>query len=151
MSELFILIVKVHVVFGIAQGLASFTVWTERKGSALIQDRIGANRAGAFLEVKNPILNFMLFPVRLLGVLGVINTLVCDAVKALFKEDFVPEGTNNFVHSLAPFIAALPVFMAYALIPFSPDFEIFGYQIRSQIASLDVGILFVLAMGCIAI
>ncbi|MCB0338731.1 MAG: NADH-quinone oxidoreductase subunit H, partial [Bdellovibrionales bacterium] len=149
--EFLILFLKVFIVFNIAQGLASICVWVERKGSALIQDRIGANRAGAFLYAENPVLNFLLFPVRILGVLGVINTLFCDAVKALFKEDFVPQGTSNLVHSLAPFIAALPVFLAYSLLPIAPDFEVFGYHIRAQVASLNVGVLFVLAMGSIAV
>lgn len=149
-------------------GLASFCTWVERKGSALIQDRIGANRAGAFLpEVKLKTDNLILKPVFFVlqvfvinvvmlgiwvaGVLGVINTLLCDAVKALFKEDFVPEGTSNFVHSLGPFMAVFPVFLAYALIPIAPDFELFGYHIRMQVASLNAGALFILAMGSIAV
>src|SRR5690606_28384551 len=50
--------------------------------------------------------------IRGAGVLGLINTLLCDAIKALTKEDFVPEGTSNFMHCLAPFMAVLPIFVA---------------------------------------
>ena len=149
--EIFILLIKVFVVFNIIMGLASICTWIERKGSALIQDRIGANRAGAFVQTDILLLKPVVFVVRWLGILGVINTLLCDGVKALSKEDFVPEGVSNFMHSLAPFMAVLPVFLAYALIPFGPDFELFGYYIRPQIASLDAGVLFILAMGSIAV
>ncbi|MCB9029620.1 MAG: NADH-quinone oxidoreductase subunit H [Deltaproteobacteria bacterium] len=149
--EWLILFLKVFVVFQVAQGLASLCVWVERKGSALIQDRIGANRAGAFAQTDILLLKPVMPIIRLLGVLGIINTLVCDAVKALFKEDFLPENTSNFVHSLAPFMGAFPVFVAYALIPIAPDFTIAGYYIRPQVASLDVGILFIFAMGSIAV
>lgn len=132
-------------------GLASICTWIERKGSALIQDRVGANRAGAFVTTDNIFLKPAFWVVRWLGILGVINTLVCDGVKAIFKEDFVPNGVSNFIHSLAPFMAVFPVFVAYALIPFAPDFEIAGYHIRPQLASLDAGVLFIFAMGSIAV
>ncbi|MCL4169851.1 UNVERIFIED_CONTAM: hypothetical protein GTU68_065697, partial [Idotea baltica] len=111
-------------------GLSSICTWIERKGSALIQDRIGANRA---------------------GMIGIINTLVCDAVKALFKEDFIPEGTSNFIHCLGPFMAVLPVFLAFAVIPVAPDFTLFGYEVRAQVAPISTGILFVFAMGSLAV
>ncbi len=149
--EWLILIIKVVVIFHIGQGLGALCVWLERKGSALIQDRIGANRAGAFFHTDTLVLKPVLGGIKILGVLGVINTLLCDAVKALFKEDFVPKGTSNFIHSLAPFMAVFPVFMAFAVIPFSPDFEIAGYKIRSQVAEMDAGILFIFAMASIAV
>jgi NADH-quinone oxidoreductase subunit H len=132
-------------------GLASICTWVERKGSALIQDRVGANRAGAFVETDFISLKPIAWLVRWLGVLGIINTLLCDAVKALFKEDFVPQGTSQFMHSLAPFLAVLPVFLCFAVLPLAPDFVVFGYQIRPQLASLDAGILFLLAMGSVAV
>ncbi len=202
--EIVILAVKVFIVFNVIMGLASLCTWVERKGSALIQDRIGANRAGAVFEITNPFLKrflaihlligaslFLLgsgfltvnllssgsayLPgltasivmtvlgvgalgvaaaphlIRGLGILGVINTLLNDAVKALLKEDFVPEGTSNFMHCLAPFLAVFPVFLAFAIIPLAPDFELGGQIIRAQVASLDAGILFFLAMGSIAV
>jgi len=149
--ELLIVFIKVFIMFQVIMGLASFCTWVERKGSALIQDRVGANRAGAYFETDILVLKPVFFVIRGFGILGVINTLLCDAVKALFKEDFKPEGTSHFMHSLAPFIAVLPVFLAYAVIPVAPDFELAGYQIRPQVASINGGVLFVLAMGSIAV
>jgi NADH-quinone oxidoreductase subunit H len=149
--ELLILGIKVFVVFNIIMGLASFCTWFERKGSALIQNRIGANRAGAYFYHSNPLLKPLFFVLRCLGILGVINTLFCDAVKALSKEDFVPEGVSNFMHSLAPFLAVLPVFVAFALVPLAPDFTILDVTVRPQLASLNTGALFILAMGSLAV
>ncbi|MCB0318877.1 MAG: NADH-quinone oxidoreductase subunit H, partial [Bdellovibrionales bacterium] len=106
---------------------------------------------GAYFETDILILKPVFFVIRIFGILGVINTLLCDAIKALTKEDFVPEGTSNFMHCLGPFMAVAPVFLAFAVIPFAPDFELYGRQIRPQIAELDAGILFLFAMASIAV
>lgn len=175
--EFLILIAKLlFLFFGVIMPLASFSTWVERKGSALIQDRVGANRAGAYFDFNLDVVRRMNFvrtlpdglrgigaivvyavlfvPVLMIkfaGKLGIINTLVNDAVKALFKEDFVPEGVSNFMHCLAPFLAVVPVFLAFAIIPLAPDFELAGSVIRPQAAPLGVGVLFFLSMGSIAV
>ncbi len=150
--ELVILIVKViFVLFIVALHLAAFCTWIERKGSALIQDRIGANRAAAYIETDIFILKPLFFFIRIMGGLGIINTLVNDAVKAIMKEDFIPEGVSNFVHCLGPFLAVFPIFVAYAVMPMAPNFELFGYQITTQIAPIDAGVLFLFAMGSISV
>lgn len=163
--DLAVLLIKLFLLFNVIMGLASLCTWVERKGSALMQDRIGANRAGAYFDFNVDVVRsfppglrplgawvtyLVLLPVvlviKFLGKLGVINTLVNDAVKALFKEDFVPEGVSNFMHSLAPFLAVLPVFVAFAIVPLAPDFEVMGRVVRPQLAPLNVGVLFFLAM-----
>ena len=168
--EIIIFAIKLFLVFNIIMGMASFCTWVERKGSALIQDRVGANRAGAMFDFSlgvvrtfppalrpfgAPITYALLLPIvtgiKIAGGLGIINTLVNDAMKALFKEDFIPEGTSNFMHSLAPFMAVLPVFVSFAILPLAPEFTVFGMAIRPQLAPIDVGILFFLAMGSIAV
>src|SRR5262252_1072500 len=80
-------------------------LWIERKGSALIQDRVGANRANLFGG---------LLPFNL----GIVNTLMADPVKLFFKEDVVPEGADHFLHWLAPFLGLFPLFVVYSAIPF---------------------------------
>lgn len=149
--EFLLVVLKVVVVLQIVLGLASLCTWIERKGSALIQDRIGANRAGAYITVESWWLKPAQLILKPLGILGVINTLMCDATKAIMKEDYVPAGVSQFMHSLGPFMAVLPVFLAYSVVPFAPDFEIGGYVFRSQIAVLDAGVLFILAMGSISV
>ncbi len=151
MLELGILLIKVIFVLNLALGLASFCTWLERKGSALIQDRVGANRAGAFVESDRWYLKPALPFVRALGWLGVINTLLCDSLKGLWKEDFVPEGASKFLHALAPVIAVLPIMLAFAVLPLAPDFTVAGHTVHPQVAPIDAGILFVLAMGSVAV
>lgn len=149
--ELILLGAKVFITLNLVLGLASFCTWFERKGSALIQDRIGANRAGAFLTTDNLFLKPVFLVLRVLGILGVINTLVCDATKAIAKEDFLPQGVPQWLHCMGPYMAVLPVFLAFALIPIAPEFTVFGTNIRPQISSIDGGLLFVLAMGSMTV
>jgi NADH-quinone oxidoreductase subunit H len=149
--ELLILIIKVAIVFQLVLGLASFCTWFERKGSALIQNRVGANRAGAYLYTNTIFLKPVFFFVRILGILGVINTLICDSIKGILKEDFIPSGVSPLLHSLGPFLAVLPIFIAFAFIPMAPNFSIYDYQVISQIAPVSGGVLFILAMGSVAV
>ncbi|MDR2337383.1 MAG: NADH-quinone oxidoreductase subunit H [Deltaproteobacteria bacterium] len=115
--------------------LAAINSWFERKVSALIQDRVGANRSNIF--------GFDLA--------GIINTVLADPVKAFLKEDLIPQGVNKILHTLAPILAALPVFMCVAVIPFGPPFEILGRTITMQVANLNVALLYIFAMGGLAI
>ena len=155
--ELLILAIKAFVVLHVALGLSAIVTWIERKGSALIQDRIGANRAGAYIEPEFLPARLLFkipgvgFAIRCAGYLGLINTLVCDAVKALLKEDFIPEGTSNFMHCLGPFMAAFPVFLAFAVVPIAPNFYLGEYFITTQVATINAGVLFILAMGSVAV
>jgi NADH-quinone oxidoreductase subunit H len=110
-------------------------VFFERKVSAVIQDRIGANRAA--------ILGFT-------G-LGLINTLVADPVKFLLKEDVTPEGADRLLHFLAPVIAVVPAVAAFAVIPFGDVLEVAGRVVTLQAAQLNVGVLYVLAMAALGV
>lgn len=124
------------VVFVYGVNLAVFTPvlgWLERKQSALMQDRVGANRAD--------ILGFRL--------LGLIHSLT-DALKTLMKEDFVPAGANRFFHTLAPFISLTAAMTAFAVIPIGGTYEIYGHRTSLVIADIDWGILFIFATGSLA-
>lgn len=113
-------------------------LWVERKGSALIQDRVGANRANLFGGV---------LPFNL----GIVNTLMADPLKLFTKEDIVPEGADHFLHWLAPFLALFPLFLTYAVIPFGDVLVLGERVIDLQAVNLDVGMLFVLAMVSLAV
>lgn len=151
MVSLFLVFVKAAIVLNLSLSLASFCTWFERKGSALMQDRVGANRAGSFITSSRWYLKPFLPFVRAMGILGVINTLLCDSLKGIMKEDFVPDGTSKFLHALAPFLAVLPVILAFAVLPLAPEFVLFDYHVRPQVSSIDGGLLFVLAMGSVAV
>lgn len=108
--------------------------WVERKQSAIMQDRIGANRA-AILGIK---------------ALGIVHNLA-DALKGILKEDFIPPKANPFLHTLAPFLAVSTAVVAFAVLPFGGTVQILGQSFALSIAPLPVGIFFVYAMMSIGV
>jgi NADH-quinone oxidoreductase subunit H len=110
--------------------LAGALGWIERKASALVQDRIGANRAAVFGFTG----------------LGLVNTLMADPLKFLTKEDVIPRGADRLLHTLAPCIAVFPALVTFAVIPFGDVLIIGERVINLQVAPLNIGILYVLAM-----
>ncbi len=133
-AELIEAAAKILFIFGVNMGFfAPVLGWVERKQSAVMQDRVGANRADIF--------GFT--------VIGLFHSLA-DAIKLLTKEDFVPAGANKFFHTLAPFISLTPALLTFAVVPFGGQYEIFGHRVNLVIADLDVGILFIFAFASLA-
>lgn len=124
--------VKSFLVIFMVLNLAAMLLWIERKGSALIQNRVGANRAS------------------ILGILpfnfGFFNTLIADPMKLFTKEEFVPAKADKFVHGIAPFLALFPAVVTMVAIPFGDSVELFGRTIELQAVRLDVGVLYISAM-----
>src|SRR2546426_9012502 len=117
------------IVFFAALNLAGFHTWVERKQSALIQDRIGGNRAD-------------IFGFRLLGMFHGIG----DAVKMFTKEDIVPAGADKALHSLAPFFSVFFALVAFAGIPFGDRLILGDRVIELQVAHIDAALLYIFAM-----
>ena len=113
--------------------LAPVITWVERKQSAVMQDRIGANRAD----------------IGGITVLGLLHPLA-DVVKLLSKEDVVPEGANRFMHLIAPLIAAICAIIAYAVIPFGGVYQFGEETVKLVVADVDWGILYIFAIGAVA-
>ncbi len=128
--ELAIATVKALLIILLILPLAGILGWVERKGSALIQDRIGANRASIFGFAG----------------LGLINTMMADPLKFLTKEDVIPAGVDRLLHTLAPCISLFPALVAFAAVPFGDVLHIGDRAINLQAVSLNVGVLYVLAM-----
>src|SRR5580700_1527278 len=125
--------IKAIVVLLMVLQLSAILLWFERKGSALIQDRVGANRAnitgvGRRLGMPN---------------LGFVNTLMADPLKLFTKEDFVPEGADKFLHALAPFLALFPVLITFAVVPFGDVVKIGSRTITLQAAAINVAALYI--------
>ena len=112
---------------------APIMTWVERKQSALMQDRIGANRAS--------ILGFK--------ALGLIHPLA-DVIKMITKEDTVPTGAHRLLHLVSPFIAVAPAIISFAVIPYGGTYEMWGTHASLCVADLDYGVLFIFAIGSIA-
>ena len=127
--------VKAIIVVVMVLNLAGILLWVERKGSALIQDRIGANRASITgLGKRMGLPNF-----------GLVNTLLADPLKLFTKEDFVPEGADRFLHGLAPFLALFPVIITFAVVPFGDVVQIGSRTIALQAANINAAALYILA------
>jgi len=132
--ELTITLAKILFVIGLTVGFfAPVLTWVERKQSAIMQDRIGANRAD--------IMGFT--------ALGLFHA-IADAIKMFTKEDFIPQGANRFLHTLSPIIAVIPAILTFAVVPFGGQYELWGTKINLVISDLDVGLLFVFAIASIA-
>ena len=104
-------------------------IWLERKGSAIIQDRIGPNRTG--------ILGFRLF--------GMVQNFA-DVVKLVMKENIVPANVNRFYFMLAPFWAMTVSLLPLLVVPLAAPLDLFGHTIRFQASDLGVGVLFILSI-----
>jgi NADH-quinone oxidoreductase subunit H len=133
--DIAIVAAKAFLVLFMVLNVAGMLGWVERKGSALIQDRIGANRAS--------ILGF--------AGLGLINTMVADPLKFLTKEDFIPPQGDRFLHTLAPCMALFPALVTFAVIPFGDVLVLGDRVINLQVANLNVGILYVFAMASLGV
>jgi NADH-quinone oxidoreductase subunit H len=127
-------IAKIVFAFGVnLLFLTPMLTYVERKQSAVMQDRVGANRAD-------------IFGFRAIGLFHII----ADPIKVLVKEDFVPEGANKLFHTLAPFICLTCALVTFSVVPFGGQYELFGHKINLVVADLDVGILFVFAFASLA-
>ena len=128
--------------------LAALHTWVERKQSALMQDRIGANRAWIELPWKwaAPV-NWLLRP---FNVLGLFHPLA-DAIKMFTKEDYIPPTGNRLLHTLAPCLALFFALLGFAAIPFGNTLEIGGRLIHHQVANINVALLYVFAVASLGV
>ena len=127
-------IIKTLFIFFVAvAGLTPILTWIERKQSAVMQDRIGANRAD----------------VAGITVLGLVHPSA-DVGKLLTKEDVVPQGANRALHMLAPVIAAVPAMIGYAVIPLGGVYLFGETAISLVVADPDWGMLYIFAIAGIA-
>ena len=124
-----IILVKVIVVFAGTMLTVLIMIYAERRVSAFIQGRLGPNRVGPQ---------------------GILQPLA-DGIKFLMKEDIIPAGVDKPIFILAPAILLIPALMTFAVIPFGSDITLFGRQIPLQIADVNVGILYILALTSIGV
>ncbi|MGY4926367.1 NADH-quinone oxidoreductase subunit NuoH [Streptomyces sp. 900105755] len=104
----------------------------ERKVVAWMQLRIGPNRHGPW---------------------GMLQSLA-DGIKLMLKEDVVVKRADKAVYVLAPIVAAIPAFMAIAVIPFGPadnEISIFGHRTTMQLTDLPIAMLYILAVASVGI
>ena len=102
--------------------IAMYATWAERKVSAVMQDRIGPNRAGPF---------------------GLFQPLA-DGMKLFFKEEIIPNRSTRAIFMLGPCLAMLTACLTSAVVPWAPEWVMpNGYHLQFQVADINIGILFV--------
>ncbi len=122
---LFSSLIKIVALLAVVLGIMNYTVYAERRISALIQDRLGPNRVGPA---------------------GLFQP-IADAAKFLLKEDFTPAHVNKFYYWLAPCLAMIPAITTLAVVPFGST--LFG--VPMVIADINVGVLFVFAIASLGV
>jgi NADH-quinone oxidoreductase subunit H len=118
-------LIKIAALLAVVLGIMNYTVYAERRISALIQDRLGPNRVGPA---------------------GLFQP-IADAAKFLLKEDFTPGHVNKFYYWLAPCLAMIPAITTLAVVPFGST--LFG--VPMVIADINVGVLFVFAIASLGV
>lgn len=122
-------IILVVVLFAVSLGVAAYSTWGERKLAAILQDRIGPNRAGPF---------------------GLLQPLA-DGGKLFFKEGFIPQNAEKFLFILGPSITMFIALITGAVIPWGKSLNIGGESFILQVANIDVGVLFLIGMVSIGV
>jgi NADH-quinone oxidoreductase subunit H len=110
----------------------AYLTYYERRALARIQNRIGPNRAGP---------------------LGLLQP-IADAIKLIFKEEFMPARADKLLFVLAPIITLTPALVITAVVPFGPEsasFQLLGRTITWYIADLNVGVLYIMSIASIAV
>jgi NADH-quinone oxidoreductase subunit H len=113
-STVWILVITVVLIICVAL----LTLW-ERKVIGWMQLRRGPNR------------------VRLFGLAPGLGQPFADVFKLLMKEVIIPANANKFLFRLAPIIALVPAFAAWAVIPLSPTVVV---------SKADAGLLYLLSL-----
>ncbi len=122
-------IILVVALFAVSLGVAAYSTWGERKVAALLQDRIGPNRAGPF---------------------GILQPLA-DGGKLFFKEGFVPDSAQRFLFYLGPAITMFISLVTGAVIPWGKTLNIGGQSFDVQVANVDIGVLYLMGMVSIGV
>lgn len=127
-----LIVIKAVFCFAFLMVTVLISIVMERKVVGWMQLRIGPNRHGPW---------------------GMLQSLA-DGVKLMLKEDVVVKGADKVVYVLAPVVAAIPAFMAVAVMPFGPaggEVSIFGHRTAMQLTDLPIAVLYILATASVGI
>jgi NADH-quinone oxidoreductase subunit H len=113
-STVWIIVITVVLIISVAL----LTLW-ERKVIGWMQLRRGPNR------------------VRIFGLLPGLGQPFADVVKLLLKEVVIPANANKVLFRIAPMVALIPAFAAWAVIPLSPEVVV---------SKADAGLLYLLSL-----
>jgi NADH-quinone oxidoreductase subunit H len=122
-------VIKSLVLILFMTGGFAYTTLYERKVLARMQVRVGPNRTGP---------------------LGFLQP-VADGIKLVFKEELIPAYADKLMFVLAPVITVIPALIITAVVPWAPEFKVFGLAIRPWVADVNVGVLYIMAVTSISV
>lgn len=135
MIELFVMLFRILFIVLFALMLIPVLVLLERKISAFIQDRPGPNRTN-IAKIR----------------LGGVSQALADALKLLFKEDFMPRSVSrDFLFSFAPIFLFFASLMTLAVVPFADAFYINGKSYLMQGVPFEGGLLWYLGFAGLSV
>ncbi|MHB8092009.1 MAG: NADH-quinone oxidoreductase subunit NuoH [Syntrophales bacterium] len=118
-------LIKIVVVVTILMLCVAYLTLIERKFLGYLQVRLGPNRVGPW---------------------GLLQP-IADGIKSFVKEDIIPTNADKTVYVLAPMITFVTALSMFAVIPFGDSFTIGGREIKLVIADIDIGLLYIFALG----
>ncbi|MFN8206113.1 MAG: NADH-quinone oxidoreductase subunit NuoH [Bacteroidales bacterium] len=113
----------------VSLGIAMYATLAERKIAGFLQDRLGPDRAGKW---------------------GILQP-VADGVKLFFKEEFIPSKADKFLFVLGPSLTMLVALLTTAVIPWGRDLVIGGQTYPLQVAQVNIGLLYILAVTSVGV
>ena len=119
------IVIKNGIVISCLMLLIAYLTLVERKLLGYFQVRLGPDRVGPW---------------------GLLQP-IADGIKSFLKEDIIPANADKWVFVVAPIISFVTALSMFAVIPFGDRISLFGREIRLVIADVDIGILYVFAMG----
>jgi NADH-quinone oxidoreductase subunit H len=122
-------LLKVVIAFGFLFVVVLLLVWAERRIVALMQNRVGPNRAGPF---------------------GILQTLA-DGLKLIFKESLTPRRAELVLYLAAPVLALIPALLIFLIVPVGAPITIGDTTYDLQVTDLNIAVLYFLAMSSIAV
>jgi len=138
-QELTLAVVWIAAVVGALLGMFAVMTWVERRTLAFMQYRLGPNRTGPF---------------------GLLQP-IADGIKLFFKEEAMPAAANKWGFLAAPVVAVSTALLAVAVLPYGPPFTLpswgllpewlRGLRVQVQIATIDVGLLFIFAITALGV
>ena len=124
-----ITLIKIALIAFVFLTVLAYLQWVERKVIAHVQVRMGPSRVGPH---------------------GLLQPLA-DVIKLITKEGVLPPHANSFFYLLAPLLAVFMGLISISIIPFGTQLTIGPYTTMMQLADVNVGILFILAISAMGV
>lgn len=109
--------IRVFIMLFVLMTGAAYLTWYERKLISRFQIRYGPNRAGIY---------------------GLLQP-AADGIKAIFKEEIIPNHVDKVIYLLGPALALIPAIVIWAVIPIAKE--------TPAIADVNIGFLWILAIA----